>query len=93
MIKTYFLKRVLDWIAKIDWTQFLQIIGIVKEASRLYPMGTLSGSDPKIKRQINLNRAEFASDRIAKLIGREEAGGNVIAFLREVALWYERRTP
>lgn len=89
MFKTLFLKKVLSWIAGIDWTQFLQIVGIVKKAAELYPHGSVES--PGEKQAVNLNRALYVSQKIADLLKVGNAASNVITVVREIAVWYSRR--
>ncbi len=90
MLKTFALKKVLQWIAKIDWKRFLQFVGLVREAIDLYPKGAQITAD--MEKVINQNRASFVSTEIARILGAGNSGSIIITVLRELAVWYFRKT-
>ncbi len=61
----FFLTRVLSWIGKISWTEFLQIVSSASNAASLFPKAdNLSDAD---KAAVNVNRAAHVSNVISRV--------------------------
>ena len=81
MIK-FFLTRVIVWAASINWSQFLKILPIIKDAAKQFPKVA-----PLTKQEnafINAQRAVFAAEGISRTLGIGD--GWQVNLLRELAL-------
>ena len=81
MIK-FFLTRVIVWAASINWSQFLKILPIIRDAAVQFPkVAPLTKQENAL---INAQRAVYASEGITRVLGIGE--GWQANLLRELAL-------
>ena len=81
MIK-FFLTRVIVWAASINWSQFLKVVSIIKDAAILYPKA--KGISKEENAHINGQRAAWASSMIVSTLSLGD--GWQVNLLRELAL-------
>lgn len=81
MIK-FFLTRILAWAASVNWTQFVKILPIIREAAVQFPkVGPITKQENAF---INAQRAVYAAEGISRALGI--ADGWQVNLLRELAL-------
>ena len=86
MIK-FFLARVLSWVAKIKWSDFLRIVWAAESAAKQWPKNTAMTDEERA--QVNTQRAASVNAFIAAAF---PASGWIVNVLRELAVaWISRK--
>lgn len=88
MIK-FFLARVLSWVAKISWSDFLRIVWAAESAAEQWPKTTAMTDEERS--QANADRAAAVSSFITAAFG-DKSSGWIVNVLRELAVaWVSRK--
>lgn len=82
MIIKIFIAGVIKWAASINWSQFLKILPIIRDAAILYPKA--KGISKEENAHINGQRAAWASSMIVSTLSLGD--GWQANLLRELAL-------